>query len=169
MYIYYLLCFIFIFLYVLDFHNILISRFYIKYNTWTKLNNMVSIKHKNYIFIIWFSIKLILQALYINLIQYLNKSLIMIDKNTYELTYIINGTTYKNRIKIKKGPKPVLQISDECSEDITDKILPYLGPSYDFNGSKLTPKIFGYKTLTFEMSDGNEKFFDENDIIEFIF
>ena len=165
----YILGFFIFFLYILDLHNIIISQCSIKYKKWTKINNMVSIKYNNQLFIVWFSIKLIFQALYINLIQYLNKSLIIIDKNTYELTYVINGTTYKNRIKIKKGPKPVLQISDECSEDITDKILPYLGPSYDFNGSKLTPKIFGYKTLTFEMSDGNEKFFDENDIIEFIF
>ena len=166
MYIYILGFFIF-FLYILDLHNIIISQCSIKYNKWTKINNMVSIKYKNQIFIIWFSIKLIVQALYINLIQYLNKSLIMIDKNTYELTYVINGTTYKNIIKIKRGPKPILQIIDELSEDITEKILPYLGPSYDFGGSKLTPKHFKYKTLTFEMSDGNEKIFNENDIIEF--
>ena len=136
-----------------------------KYNSWNRLNKLVSTTHKNYIMIIYFSCKLLLQALYISLIQRFNKSIVQIDKNNYLLTYAINGKLYKYPIKVKRGPPPILQISDENSEDRTKDILCYLGPSYNWHGNSVTPAILGYKSLVFECANGNELVFNEETIL----
>ena len=136
-----------------------------KYDKWNSLNKLVSTRYKNKMLVIWISIKLICESLYINLLQYLNKSLVKIDKNNYELTYVINGKLYRNRVKIKRGPNPIIQIIDESSEDVTDIVSPYMGPQYNWHGNNLTPSILGYKTLIFEMSDSTEKIYGENEII----
>jgi len=136
-----------------------------KYDKWNSLNKLVSTRHKNKMLVIWISIKLICESLYINLIQYLNKSLIKIDKNNYELTYVINGKLYRILVKIKRGPNPILQIISESSEDVTDIISPYIGPQYNWHGNKLTPANLGYKTLIFELSDSTEKIYSESQII----
>jgi predicted transport protein len=153
----------------LDGHNIVKQQVVKKYNSWKRLNNMVSIKYKNRSMIIWISIKLLMESLYISLLQYLNKSLVQIDRNTYVLTYLINGNLYKHMLKIRRGPKPVLQIIDEKSYDVTEVIFPYLGPSYNWHGNELTPSTFGYKTLTFELSDGTEKVYNEKEpMLQFV-
>jgi len=149
----------------LDGHNIVKEQVLIKYNKWKSVNNMVSTKYKNKMIIIWISMKLILESMYINLLQYLNKSLIKIDKNNYSLTYVINGNLYKHRVRIKRGPRPLLQIIDDNSNDVTEVIIPYLGPEYNWHGNKLTPKVLGYKSLAFELSDGTEKICEESQIL----
>lgn len=146
--------------------NIVKEKIIIKYySKWNKLNNMVSTKYKNRFFIFWFSIKLLLELIYISMLQYLNKSLVQIDKNNYELKYVINGKLYKNRFKIKRGPKPILQIIDDNLEDVTDIIIPYLGPNYNWHGNKMSPKILGYNSLVFELSDGSEEVYKDYDFI----
>jgi hypothetical protein len=110
--------------------------------------------------------KLLCQALYISLCQWLNSYLVKQDKNTYLLTYNINGKVYKNLIKVKRGPCPILQISNEDTEDVTTNVLQYLGPTRNWHGNQYTPKILGYKTLVFECDDGEEKVYNENDTLE---
>jgi hypothetical protein len=56
----------------------------------------------------------------------------------------------------QKGPAPITLIFDETDTIRTKQIMPYLGPSYDWHGSVLTPQFFGYKSLTFHTSDGVE-------------
>jgi len=38
------------------------------------------------------------------MIQYLTSNVNKIDKNIYEITYVINGKMYKMRVKTKRGP-----------------------------------------------------------------
>jgi hypothetical protein len=149
----------------LDSHNVIKEHVTIKYRKWKSVNKLVSSKYKNRMTVIWISIKLICEAIYVNLLQYLTKSLVRLDKNTYELTYVINGNLYKCRIKVKKGPKPILQIIDHNSYDVTEVVLPYLGPEYNWHGNKISPNGLGYNSLSFELSDGEEKFYDKHDIV----
>lgn len=146
------------FLYKIDTHNII-------YQTFN--NKFYRIKRKNKIkFILyWFSFKLILHALYINIIQYMNNSLIKIRKNKYLLQYVINGKNYKMVIQPKKGTPFILQIIDGKDNDVTDIIYPYIGPSYDWHNYSFTPSFFNYDSLTFELADGSEKSFSKNEIL----
>jgi hypothetical protein len=68
-------------------------------------------------------------------------------------------------IKPSRGPSKVLLVSDNTHEDISYKILPYLGPRDDFHGCVYTPKFFDHSELVFEMSNGDEKIFQEDDCI----
>jgi hypothetical protein len=78
-----------------------------------------------------------------------------IGKNLYEVTYEINNKKYKMIVKPYLGPSPVIQVSNENLEDVTDIILPYLGPRYDWkHGSDLDISHFHFDILNFEYADG---------------
>lgn len=162
LYLYFLLFMLFI---KFDGHSYVMDQATIKYRKWTSLNNLISIKHQNYISVFYYSMKLLCQALYISLCQWLNSYLVKQDKNTYLLTYNINGKVYKNLIKVKRGPCPILQVSNEDTEDVTSNVLQYLGPTRNWHGNKYTPEILGYKTLVFECDDGEEKVYNDKDVI----
>jgi hypothetical protein len=146
-------------------HLIVYNQLKMKYRKWNSLNKLVSTRNENYICVIYYSFKLLCQALYITLIQWLNNYIVKQDKNNYLMTYTINGKLYKNLIKVKRGPSPVLQISSENMEDVTNILLSYLGPSYNWHGNEYTPKLLGYKTLVFECADCNEKIYNDDDVI----
>jgi hypothetical protein len=105
------------------------------------------------------------EAIYITLVQKLNKSVKKIDRHTFEITYVINGKLYKMRVKPKRGPSPVLQISNEEQSDVTDQVLPYMGPSYDWHGNTFSPDCFGHQTLVFEFADGSEITFEQKSTV----
>lgn len=132
-------------------------------NKFKKVNLLVSSIKKKKSTIIWVSLKLIFQAIYISFIQYMNSSVKHIDNKTSELTYVINGRIYKMIIIRKRGPSPILQISNNFENDVTDQILPYMGPQYDWHGNKFTPEFFGYSSLTFELGNGTEYTYQTND------
>lgn len=130
------------------------------YSRWKNLNGLVSTRHKDSMSIAWISVQMIIQACYINFIQYMNSTIVRLKPGVYEITYVINGRMYKMIVKPQKGPSPVLQISNDLQEDITDKVLPYMGPKYDWHGDAFTPKFFDCETLVFELSDGTEHTFE---------
>jgi hypothetical protein len=131
-----------------------------------KLVSVVSTQHKNIITIIWMTMCLIAEALYISLIQRLNKSVKRIDNKTFEITYFVGGRLYKMRVTPKRGPSPVMQISNENQEDVTDQILPYMGPSYNWHNNTFSPACFGHQTLVFEFMDGTETAFEEKNVVD---
>jgi hypothetical protein len=102
---------------------------------------------------------------YISFLQYMNSSIKKIGKNTYEITYIINGNLYKMIIVPKRGPSPILQISDENMNDVTDEIMAYLGPEFDWHGKKFSLEFFKKESLTFEFSDGTSKTFSLDNVL----
>lgn len=129
------------------------------------LYDLVSTRHKSRSMILFVSAKMLSQAFYQNLLHYLDNSLTKIDKNRYELKYVINGKLYKKIIKPNRGPIPVISVINENGYDVTEEILPYMGPNNDFHNEKFTPKFFGYDKLTFEMLNGNILNFDSSDNI----
>ena len=137
----------------------------IKYNKWISLNNLVSSQHNSKIMIKIISLQMIFKSLYLSFIQYMNNSIIKIDKNSYELSYIVHGKLYKMIIKPIRGPVPILCVTNENNIDITEQILPYLGPNNDWHGKKYYPDFFKHKTLNIELLDGTKKTFNHSDTI----
>ena len=82
------------------------------------------------------------------------------------MSYVINGKLYKTVIVPTRGPLPVLNVIDENNNDISDIVLPYLGPNNDWNKYKFTPSFFKSNQLTFELLNGEIKIFNENEVIE---
>lgn len=134
----------------------------IKYDKWLLLNDMVSKKHDSRIMITLISISMILKKFYLEFLQYINNSVVKINKNTYEVSYIINNKLYKMIVKPERGPKSITNILDENEDDITHEIEPYLGPNNDFHGHKFTPKFFCKKNIII-YKHGDEKIIFEDD------
>ena len=108
---------------------------------------------------------MIIKILWIYIIQYFNNSVILIEGNKYIITYVIKGRLYKMLVKPCKGPSKVLLITDENHEDVSNIVCPYLGPEENFHYTLFTPKFFNKKELVFELSNGSEKIFSENENI----
>jgi hypothetical protein len=81
----------------------------------------------------------------------------------YELTYVINGRLYKMIVTPIRGPTPFMKISNDSEEDVTDIVLPYMGPRYDWHYREFTPSFFGYKSITFELSNGKKRTYEESE------
>ena len=112
------------------------------------------------------SISMIIKSYYLVFTQYINNSVVKIDKNTYEVSYIINDKLYKMIIKPKRGPIPILSVINENNNNITDEILPYLGPYNNWLNIKYTPNSFNYNLLKFELSSGEIKIFKDSENLE---
>lgn len=110
---------------------------------------------------------LVAKTLYLSFIQYMNTSVIKIDNDTYVLSYVIEGILYRTIITPSKLGPPVLLVSDNASNDVSDIVLPYLGPIYNWHGLALTPASLGFDKLIFEMSDGNELVFEKKEPLKF--
>lgn len=149
--------------YVIHTRNYLVS----KYDEIKRLKTFISSSSKSDIETFCKMIKIIMQILYISLIQYLNTTVVKIDNKTYILSYVIEGKLYKMRIICRRGPRRVLQISDENMNNVTDEITPFMGTQFDWNKIEYTPESFNHDSLTFELSDGLEYTFEKNNVIHF--
>uniref|UniRef100_A0A6C0H3G0 Uncharacterized protein n=1 Tax=viral metagenome TaxID=1070528 RepID=A0A6C0H3G0_9ZZZZ len=135
-----------------------------KVNNFRRLNSLVATTETGYFKIAYVSLKLVAKASYISFIQYMNNSVKRVKEGkAYELTYVINGRLYKMITNPIRGPVPILQISNDDGEDVTDIVLPYMGPQYDWHYREFSPSFFGYKSLTFELSDGTERTYEETE------
>jgi len=125
---------------------------------WTRLTNLVSTTETNQFMIVMVSLKMVFLLIYIQLIQYLNSTVRVIDKNTFEVTYVLSSKSYKLLVNPYRGPDLILQISDDTGSDVTDLVLPYMGPNYDWHKQPLDPSFFNNTAfLTFQMADGTEQ------------
>lgn len=140
----------------LDAHKIIYNTIEYKYSRWKQLNKLVSTSYKQKSAIILVSIGMIFKLLYLNFIQYLNNSIKKIGKNMYEVSYVVNGKLYKMIVSPTRGPAEILQIIDHDENDVTDHIMCYIGPRYDWHNTKFTPDFFGCNFLVFQMADGRE-------------
>jgi hypothetical protein len=136
-----------------------------KYKKFRIINNLVSTNYKGFFNIIWISFCMVLQALWISLIQYLNSSIVSLKNGKYLVTYVIKGKIYKMVVKPVRGPSTVIIISDSNDEDVSYLIFPFLGPEENFHGKIYTPKFFEKEELVFELSNGSEKIFKANEEI----
>lgn len=130
---------------------------------WNQLTKIVSLKHKNKIAICWYSLLLLYEAAYIGFIQYINKSVQKLKHGTYLVTYTIEGKVYKMFVIPTRGPSPVMNITDENSNDVTKMVLPYMGPNYNWHGISITPKNLEYEQLSFQLSNGSNYTYNSTD------
>jgi hypothetical protein len=145
--------------YKIDAYNVLKEYLIIKKEKLNRLYNLVATRHTSSVIITFISIEMLVQAFYQSLVQYLDNSITKVGKNKYELKYVINGKLYKKIITPERGPLPVIFITNETNEDVTEQILPYIGPNNDFHNEKFYPSFFGYKKLIFEMLNGESRVF----------
>jgi hypothetical protein len=137
------------------------------YNRIQTLTGIVKRQHKNIFVIAKVSAQIILKSLTVSFFQFLNRNMRQLDKNTYELSYVVQGRLYKMLIKVKRGPRSVIQIIDEEGNDVSDHIYAYMGPMENFHGHKeLTPAHLGRNTLTFFLDDGSERTFEKEHKID---
>lgn len=149
--------------YKLSLHRVIHRHVTDKMERWRSLNNLVATRHDNRLMVFLMSVQLLLKAMYLSFIQYLNNSVRKLDSNLYEVSYTINGRVYKMLVEPIKGPTPVLQIISDNSEDVTDIIMPYLGPRYDWHRSMISPNFFDQCSLTFELMDGSSHTYQGDD------
>ena len=95
----------------------------------------------------------------------MNSAIKKLDKNKFEITYVINGKMFKMITSPPKGPSLVLQVSDDNQDDITEIVLPYIGPKNNWHNVEFTPSFFESKFLSFELSNGDTKTFSEDEVI----
>lgn len=118
----------------------------------------------SYLWIFLGSIKLYLKNLIFGTKQ-CHSTIEQVSKNKYTITYSINDKIYKIIIRPNRKPHPVYQIRDSEGLDVTDHIVPYMGPEYNYHGSKITPTDLGHMALTIQLDNDHEYTITENQII----
>ena len=73
------------------------------------------------------------------------------------------------KLKLSRGPRKVLLITNDKCEDISNDIFPYLGTDECLHGIEYTPNFFNQDEMIFQMSNGDEKIFKNNDIFKYKF
>lgn len=68
-------------------------------------------------------------------------------------------------LKVPKGIMPIDIIKDENENDVTDEVLPYLGPNLDCHGNDIYPSDFGLKKIYIKNINEKEYTFEENEKI----
>jgi hypothetical protein len=69
------------------------------------------------------------------------------SKKYLKIPYVYNNQKYFYLIKIPRGKAPIKMIEDENGKNITEVILPYLGPNMDCSNLSLKPEDFGYDSI----------------------
>ena len=136
--------------------TIITSQLCLKYQRWKSLNNLVSTQHRTAWAVFYHSLRLLCKVFYISFLQYMNSTVVKLGRNKFLVTYVVSGKVYTMIVKPVRGPSPVLQVIDDKEEDVTEKVLPYLGPRYDWHGSKFDfPSTFDSANLTFNLASGD--------------
>jgi hypothetical protein len=136
----------------------------IKYQKWVNLNSMMATKYKSPIKVKIMSVYMIFKFFYLQTLQYLTNTVVKLDKNSYEISYLINGKIYKMVVKTDRGPLNYYKILNDKNENITDEISQYYGPHYK-NQIKLTPDFFKTSSIKLVFFDETEKVFTKHDKI----
>lgn len=152
-------------LYYFKAHNIIKEAVVSRYHKFRDVNKLVSTKYKNTSLILYISCNMICKMYWMNFLQWCNNSLEILQNKNVSVSYILNGKKYCLVVKNKKGPCPVFLVLDENYKDITDEIIPYLGPNYDWHNSSFCPSFWNKKKMIFEISSGEQKIFNENENI----
>lgn len=148
--------------YISDCHLVVYKGVRDRYSRVKRLGGAVALYNKNFAVVLIKIFMILLQVLYLSIIQRMYNPVKKINNNEFEVTYVIKGKMYKMVVRPRLGPPPVLQISNENGEDVTDIVLPYMGPRYDWNGRNFSPSFFNCNSLTFEFYDATEITFTQD-------
>jgi len=135
------------------------------YDDIKSLTSEVGEIHKSTGAIICNTLDVFRKKLWFNFLQRINNSITRVDKNTSILTYTLDGRLYKTVLDHRKGPSLVLLVTDETGEDLTSEVVPFLGPKRDWHRRDFTPKFWNKELLEFELSTGENKEFQNDEVI----
>jgi len=155
LYVYAAVCFLFIYLMYESMEGFLFL-YQMNYN-----------KEKSHVKAFQKTIQTIAWVVYLLLYQKIYKNMVVVKKNEYDIHYVYHGQLYKIKIFSPSALKrnKVLMISNENSEDVTQDIIPYLGPKHDFHSMVYRPENFKSTELFFHLSNGNTVKFSEKEEI----
>lgn len=140
----------------LEGYKVVGSEISFRYQRWRNLNELVSTQHRTAWSVFYHSLCLLCRVLYLSFLQYMNSTIVKLGRNKFLVTYVINGRPYTMVVEPMRGPSPVLQVISDEEEDVTNKVLPYLGPRYDWHGTVIDFfSTFGSADLTFNLSSGD--------------
>jgi hypothetical protein len=152
--------------YAFDGHTIVKEAVVTRYRKFRSLNKLVETQYKGVCMIMWVSVSMIAKMYWMNFLQWANNSIEKLDRKTVVISYVMNGKMYKFVVKEKRGPADIIVVTDEKGEDVSNKVIPYLGPQENFHGRKFTPEFFGFESMTFITAMGEEQTFSKTDKIE---
>lgn len=156
------LCFLF---FGLNYHIVVKNDVVEKYKKFRELNKLVSRQYKTIGMILYVSISMVIKMYWLNFLQWTNKSIEFLNKKDIVVSYILHGKLYKVLLKSKKGPEMVLLVTDENDEDVTDLVIPYIGPNNDWHHNTFNPSFWNKKILNFELCSGDKLSFKEDQTI----
>jgi hypothetical protein len=122
---------------------------------WLRLKRLVSSTENDITKIYSTTSKMVFQLMCIEIVNYFkHDSTRRVDKNTYEVSYELNSKSYKMLITPHRGPPRVIQVIDHDNIDITELVLPYLGPKFDWHGHFIKPSFFNITSMSLNWADG---------------
>ena len=95
----------------------------------------------------------------------ISKNIVEMHHRYYIINYPFGVSWYKIIIPRKRGPCLIDTITDGQEVDITKHIFTFMGPSYNFHGIDITPKLLGYEKLNFYFTSGEKRIFKDNEKI----
>ena len=95
----------------------------------------------------------------------LSHRLVEIHHHHYVIHYPYGITWYKILLPRRIGPCMIDEITNHAGNNVKNDVFAFMGPNHDFHGTKVTPEMLGYKSLTFTYLDTTEKTFESSDII----
>jgi hypothetical protein len=153
-------------IYALDGHTIAKEVVITKYRRFRELNKLVQTRYQTIGMILWVSLNMVAKMYWLNFLHWANNSIEHIDHKTVIVSYVINGKLYRMVERTKRGPTNVLLVIDQDSNDVSDTILPFMGPNQDWHGREFIPSFWGKQSLTFELASGEQKTFTTDEIIK---
>lgn len=137
--------FVGIMLYIGEGYSIIIEWVKYKYSRFRSLNDLVSTRYKGILSILFYSIVILLKAFWYGMLNFFDNRLEKIDKHKSILNYTHNGRVYSILFINRRTPDDVMQVIDENSNDVTDRVLPFI--RFQEQVLRITPKSLGYKNL----------------------
>lgn len=130
-----------------------------------------SVKHtrKHRLISAYETFKIIVEMKWIQFVQKIYASIYVKypHNSTIIYSYIHNNRKYLIPIKYTNGPSPIQKITDENDNDVTQVVLPFMGPSYDWHGLNFSPNFWKKKKLSFHTKTFDIFAFNEHDTITF--
>jgi hypothetical protein len=136
------------------------------YAQFGELQELSRSQHKGRIKIFYATAELAIKYMYYGDNKKSGDNVLKLGKNKFEVTYVVNGETYKMVVMPRKGPRHIQSVTDQSGEDVTDMVAVYAGPCEDFHGLDVTPGLLNKTCLVFECADGIAKTFTECQIIK---
>lgn len=153
-------------IYAFDGHTIVKEAVVTKYKRFRQLNRLVETRYKTIGMVVWVSLSMVAKMYWLNFLHWANNSIEHIDHKTVVFSYVLNGKLYRMVVRPRRGPTNVLLVVDDQSNDVSDDVLPFMGPNQDWHGKEFTPSFWHNKSLTFELATGEQKTFTEHQKIE---